>query len=151
VKKDILMKNNGIRDFEGLTDKVKITVSKKIKEIHPVVKNIIGNLAKLEFIHFIRLSPNYLQASNELTEGRVKIPITKPEHPTAVGVYLIIDIARKDIQFYEINSVVKGCGGKMVDEVLKALPKNWTGVVGMDWSNGFWNKMAEKYNNLIIL
>lgn len=131
--------------------KVKITVSKKVKEIHPVVKDIIENLAELEFIHFIRLSPEYLQASNELTEGRVKIPVTKPEHPTAIGVYLIIDIAYKDIQFYEITSVIKGCGGKMVDAVLKALPKGWNGVVVMDWSNGFWDKMAEKYKNLYIL
>lgn len=134
-----------------LSYKAKITISNKIKKIHPVVKNIIGNLSELEFIHFIKLSPEYLQASNELTEGRVKIPVTKPEHPTVVGIHLIIDIACKDIQFYEITSAIKGCGGEMVNAVLKVLPKGWNGVVAMDWSNGFWAKMIEKHKNLNIL
>ena len=31
------MKNKGVRIFEELGTKVKITVSKKVKEIHPVV------------------------------------------------------------------------------------------------------------------
>jgi hypothetical protein len=145
------MKNKNGRSFDGLESKVKITVSKKVKEIHPVVKDIVENLAELEFIHFIRVSPEYLQASNEVTEGRIKIPVTKPEHPTAIGVCLIIDIAYKDIQFYEITSAIKGCGGKMVDAALKALPKDWNGVVVMDWSHGFWDKMKEKHNNLYIL
>lgn len=145
------MKNKSVRGFEELGTKVKITVSKKVKEIHPVVKDIVENLAELEFIHFIRVSPEYLQASNEVTEGRIKIPVTKPEHPTAIGVHLIIDIAYKDIQFYEITSAIKGCGGKMVDAVLKALPKDWNGVVVMDWSHGFWDKMKEKHKNLYIL
>ena len=78
------------------------------------------------------MSPDYLQASNELTKGRIKSPVTKPEHPTAVGVYLLLDIIHKDIQFYEITSVIKGCGGRMVDAVIKTLPKDWNGVVVMD-------------------
>jgi hypothetical protein len=28
----------------------------------------------------------------------------------------------------------------MVDAVLKDLPKEWNGVVVMDWSHGFWDK-----------
>lgn len=145
------MKNKGVRIFEELGTKVKITVSKKVKEIHLVVKHIVDNLAELDFIHFIRVSPEFLQASNEVTEGRIKIPVTKPDHPTAIGAYLIIDIAYKNIQFYEITSAIKGCGGKMVDAVLKALPKDWNGVVVMDWSHGFWDKMKEKHKNLYIL
>ena len=145
------MKKKSIRNFEELGTKVKIKVSNKVKEIHSVVKHIIYNLAELDFIHFIRISPEYLQASNETTESRIKIPVTKPNHPTAIGVYLIIDIAYKDIQFYEITSAIKGCGGKMVHEVLKALPEDWNGIVVMDWSHGFWDKMKEKHKNLQIL
>ncbi len=92
-----------------------------------------------------------MQASNEVTEGRFKTPITKPEHPSAIGVYLIIDIVHKDIQFFEINSAIKGGGGKMVRAVLKALPQDWNGIVIMDWSDGFWDKMIEKHKNLYIL
>ena len=29
----------------------------------------------------------------------------------------------------------------MVNAVLKDLPKEWNGVVVMDWSYGFWDKM----------
>jgi hypothetical protein len=145
------MKKKGSRHFEELRTKVKINVSNKVKEIHPVVRHIIYNLAELDFIHFIRVSSEYLQASNEIAEGRIKIPITKPNHPTATGVYLIIDIDYKEIQFYEITSAIKGCGGKMVDAVLKDLPGDWKGIVVMDWSHGFWDKMKEKYKDLQIL
>jgi hypothetical protein len=146
------MKNKSVRIIiEELRTKVKITVSRKVKEIHPVVKHIVDNLSELDFIHFIRVSPEFLQASNEVTEGRIKVPVSKPDHPTAIGVYLIIDIANKDIQFYEMTSAIKGYGGKMVDSVLKALPQDWSGVVVMDWSHGFWDKMKEKHKNLYIL
>ena len=145
------MKKKDVRNFEELGTKVKIKVSNKVKEIHPVAKHIVDNLAELDFIRFIRVSPEILQASNEVTEGRIKIPVSKPDHPTAIGVYLITDIANKDIQFYEMTSAIKGCGGKLVDAVLKALPQDWIGVIVMDWSHGFWDKMKEKHKNLYIL
>jgi hypothetical protein len=49
----------------------------------------------------------------------------------------------KDIQFFEMNSATKGYGRKMVDAVLKDLPKEWNGVVVMDWSDGIWGKMKK--------
>ena len=39
------MKKKDVRNFEELGTKVKIKVSNKVKEIHPVVKHIIYNLA----------------------------------------------------------------------------------------------------------
>ena len=145
------MKSKTRKIFEALASKAKITFQKDVKEIHPVVKNIVNNLAELEFIHFIRVSPGYLQASSEIPEGYFKIPITKPGHPSAIGIHLIIDFAHEDIQFYEMTSAVKGCGGKMADAVLNALPEDWKGFVLMDWSGGFWDKMKENHNNLYIL
>jgi hypothetical protein len=53
------------------------------------------------------------------------------------------DLDHKDIQFFEMNSAIKGYGGKTVDAVLKDLPKEWNGVVVMDWSDGFWDKMKK--------
>jgi len=41
-------------------------------------------------------------------------------------VALILDLDYKDIQFFEMNSAIKRYGGKMVDAVLKDLPKAWT-------------------------
>lgn len=146
------MKSKSVRNFiADVGTKANITVSRKVKEIHPVVVHIVDNLAELDFIHFIRVSPEILQASNEISKGRIRIPVTEPDHPTAVGVHLIIDIANKDIQFYEMTSAIKGCGGRMVEAVLKALRQDWSGVVVMDWSNGFWDRMKERHRNLYIL
>ena len=39
----------------------------------------------------------------------------------------------------------------MVDTVLKNLPEEWNGVVVMDWSDGFWDKMKIKHNNFVII
>ena len=145
------MKKKSQTNYEIAEDKANIKISREIKTLHPVVVNIANNLADIDLIRFIRISPDYLKASSETTNGRFKIPITKPDHPTAIGVCLILDLAYKDIQFYEINSVIRGYGGKMVDAVMKALPKDWNAVIIMDWSQGFWDKMKERYKNLVIL
>ena len=47
--------------------------------------------------------------------------------------------------------LLRDVGGKMVNEVLKALPEDWNGIVVMDWSHGFWDKMKEKHKNLQII
>ena len=39
----------------------------------------------------------------------------------------------------------------MVDAVMKALPDDWRVAVVMDWSQGFWEKMTKKYNNLELV
>ena len=129
----------------------KIRVIKKLKSIHPVVENIALNLAELDIIKYITISEDYIKASSEITTGRNKIPITKIDHPTAVGVYLLLELDYKVIQFYEMNSPVKGYGSKMVAAVIRALPEDWSAVVVMDWSGGFWEKMREKHIKLDIL
>ena len=128
-----------------------IIVTKKIKHIQPVVDNIVKNLAEIDEIQFIRLSPDFLQASNKRDDRGIKNPITKPGHPTAVGVSLILDIDYKDIHFFEMTSAIKGYGEKMVNAVMKDLPEGWSGVIVMDWSGGFWDKMKKKHRNLVIL
>ena len=145
------MNCKSVREFKKTITNADIFVSNKIKKIHPVIEQITINLSEIELIKFIRIKSNFIQASSEVTEGRVKTPITKPDHPTAIGVSLIIDFAYNDVQFYEMTSAVKGYGRKMGDAVFKSLPKNWNGVVVMDWSDGFWNKMQKSYKNLEIL
>lgn len=145
------MNCKSVREFKKAITNADIFVSNKIKKIDPVVEKITKNLSEIEIIKFIRIKPDFIQASSEVTEGRVKTPITKPDHPTAIGLSLIIDFAYNNVQFYEINSAVKGYGKKMVDAVFKSLPKNWSGVVVIDWSDGFWNKMQKSYKSLEIL
>jgi hypothetical protein len=129
----------------------KIRYIHKIKPVNPIVENIAQNLAEIDIINYVTISRDYIKASSEITTGRSKIPITKADHPSAVGVSLILEIDHKVIQFYEINSPIKGYGAKMVDAVMRALPEDWSAVVVMDWSGGFWEKMREKYDNLVIL
>ncbi|MFZ0280704.1 MAG: hypothetical protein WAL29_03595 [Bacteroidales bacterium] len=129
----------------------KIRYIKKKKLVHPVVDNIAVNLAKIDIIKYITISHDYIKASSEITIGRNKIPITKIDHPTAVGVSLLLELDYKVIQFYEMNSPVKGYGSKMVDAVISALSEEWSAVVVMDWSGGFWDKMREKHGKLDIL
>lgn len=145
------MKHKPVREFKKTITRADIFVSPKIKKVHPVIEQIAKNLSEIDLIRFIRIKPDFIQASNEVTEGHVKTPITKPDHPTAVGVSLIIDFAYHNVQFYEMTSAVKGYGRKIVASVFKSLPKNWNGVVVMDWSGGFWDKMQKHYQNLEIL
>ena len=49
--------------------------------------------------------------------------------------------------FFEINFPVSGNGSKMVEVILKDLPENWRPAVVMDWSDGFWDKMKERYGS----
>ncbi|MFT5813142.1 MAG: hypothetical protein ACI9VT_000882 [Psychroserpens sp.] len=62
----------------------------------------------------------------------------------------MIDSQNKVIQFFYISSPVKGSGEKIVSAVIKAAPKEWSVVVLLDWSNGFWPVMANKYPRLIL-
>jgi hypothetical protein len=69
-------------------------------------------------------------------------------HQTAIGIQILYSVSHKYIDFFDINSPIKGYGGKMVDAVLKDFPKDWQPSVLMDWSDGFWTKMKERYNVL---
>ena len=126
-------------------------VMNSVKSVHPVVERIADNLSGIDEIRYIRIKPDLLEASSEATTGRVKAPITKPDHPTAIGVSLILDFDYQQIQFYEMNSVKQGYGTKMVDAIMNGLPDEWKAVVVMDWSGGFWDKMAEKHERIMIL
>ena len=129
-----------------------IFVALNVKSIHPVVDRIVTNLCKIDLIDFVRVTKEDIYASNEIKIiGRTKMPVSTPGHPSAVGVHLILDFIFDGIQFFEITSVVKGYGEKMVKAVITAIPDDWEAAVVMDWSGGFWEKMAEKYDRIVIL
>jgi len=101
-------------------------------------------------MRIVRVTQGFLSASSEIC-GTRRCPVTKPGHPTAVGVSLILNEEHKEIQFYEITSAVKGCGTRMVGAVMNALPKGWRAVVVMDWSGGFWKVMRQRHRRIEIL
>ncbi len=133
--------------------RARIRVSRKVKTLHPVARNMATNLAEIDPIHFIRILPDLLEASSEATAGRNKIPIIRPGHSGPIGVSVILSFESREIQFFAITSAKKRYGGKMVDAVMRALPVGWKAVVlmGWDWSGGFWEHMSGKYANLEIV
>jgi len=129
-----------------------IFVATNVKSIHPVVDSIVKNLCEIDLIQYVRISQEDIQASNEIKiKGRIKIPISTTGYPAAVGVHLILNFAPNMIQFFKITSAVKGYGGKMVQAVMTALPDEWEACVVMDYSEEFWDKMAGKYDRIVIL
>jgi hypothetical protein len=125
-----------------------IWVITKVKELPKPIIQMALNLAELDFIKYINISNEALAASSENYPKRPKVPITYMNHETAVGVKVLYSELYKYIDFFDINSPTKGNGSKMVDAILKGLPNNWQPTVVLDWSNGFWDKMKEKYSDI---
>jgi len=125
-----------------------VWVINRVKELPVEIVTMAKNLAELEFLKFIRITDESLSASSENYPNRPKVPITHMNHDTAIGIQILYSPEYKSIDFFDINSPVKGNGSKMVDAILKDLPKDWQPAVVMDWSDGFWDKMKEKYNNV---
>jgi hypothetical protein len=125
-----------------------IWVITRVKELPIPIVNMALNLAALDFIKFINISDEALAASSENYPNRPKVPITNMNHETAIGVQILYNEPRKYINFFDINSPIKGNGGKMVDTIFNDFPTDWVAAVAMDWSDGFWDRMKEKYNNI---
>lgn len=125
-----------------------VWVITKVKELPIEIVTMAKNLADLDFLKFIRISDESLSASSENYPNRPKVPVTHMNHDTAIGIQILYSTDYKTIDFFDINSPVKGKGNKMVDAILKDFPKDWQPAVVMDWSDGFWDKMKEKYNNI---
>jgi len=149
----ITMSNKKIEAWKVQVAKDKsIFVASNVKSIHPVVDSIVANLCKIDLINYVRVSKEDIYASNEIKIiGRTKMPVSTPDHPSAVGVHLIVDFIFDGIQFFEITSAVKGYGEKMVKAVVTAIPDDWEAAVVMDYSDGFWDRMSEKYDRIVIL
>ena len=125
-----------------------IWVISRVKQLPIEIVNMAIRLAKLDFIRYVRICDETLSASSENYPNRPKVPITNMNHDTAIGIQVLYSPVYKTIDFYDINSPIKGNGSKMADAILQDFPKDWQPTVTMDWSNGFWDKMKEKYDQL---
>jgi hypothetical protein len=147
------MKTLKRKEFEALFlpylhSGTQIWVITKIKKLPIEVIRFASNLAELDFINFVRIDSYGVAASSENHPNRPKVPLNQMNHSTAIGIEILYDLEYQTINFYDINSPTKGNGGRMVDAVLKDFPAGWSPVVIMDWSDGFWDKMKEKYKHL---
>ncbi len=137
------------RAFAPYSEKsTQIWVITRVIRLPVEIVDMAIRLADLEFIKYVRICDETLSASSENYPKRPKVPITNMNHETAVGVQILYSTAYKTINFFDINSPVKGNGSKMVDAILNDFPSDWQPAVVMDWSNGFWDKMKEKYNRI---
>lgn len=137
------------KSFFPLTSKGKqVWVIGKVKKLPFEIVAMALRLGELDFIKFVRVCDNTLAASSENYPNRPKVPITKMNHETAIGVQILYSDFHQYINFFDINSPIKGNGSKMVDAILRDFPIDWQPTVVMDWSNGFWDRMKEKYQDL---
>lgn len=148
MKKWILRKGFEKVFIPSIEKGTQIWVITRVKKLPIEIIEMAIRLADLEFIKYVRICDETLSASSENYPKRPKVPITNMNHETAVGVQILYSTAYKTINFFDINSPVKGNGGKMVDALLNDFPSDWQPAVVMDWSNGFWDKMKEKYNTI---
>ena len=125
-----------------------IWVISRVKQLPIEIVNMAIRLAELDFIKYVRICDETLAASSENYPNRPKVPITNMNHDTAIGIQILYSPTYKTVDFFDINSPIKGNGSKMTDAILQGLPKDWQPTVTMDWSNGFWDKMKEKYDQL---
>jgi hypothetical protein len=130
--------------------RAEVVISRRARPVHPVVARIAEHLAGIKALRIVKVTAGFLSASSE-TSGAQRRPVTGPGHPTAVGVSLILDEEHREVHFYEITSAVKGCGARMVEAVMNALPKGWRAVVVMDWSEGFWKVMRRRHRRIELL
>ena len=129
-------------------DGKQIWVITRIKQLPIEIVNMAINLAELGFIKYVRICDETLAASSENYPKRPKIPITLVNHETAIGIQILYNTKYRYVDFFDINSPIKGNGSKMTDAILQDFPKDWQPTVTMDWSDGFWDKMKEKYEYL---
>lgn len=124
-----------------------VRLSSGLRKLDLIQEKMISNLAMIDSLHFIKVKPNAILISSE-AEGFYKNPITRPSHPSAIGVWIELDYNFKILEFVEINSPIKGYGQRMVDAVLFDLPIDWQTTVVFDHSNGFWDWVKEKHTNV---
>jgi hypothetical protein len=120
----------------------------RVQELPKEIVNIAIRLSELNFIKYVKITDMAVSASSEVGGARNKVPVIKENHPTATGITICFHPKYKVVEFDLINSPIRGNGSKMVDAVLADLPKAWQPAVYMDWSDGFWDKMKKKYDNL---
>lgn len=141
------------KEFEKIFDHyngktTQIWVITRVKKLPVEIIDMATRLADLEFIKYVRICDETLSASSENYPKRPKVPVTHMNHETAIGIQILYSTTHKTIDFFDINSPIKGNGSKLVDAILFDFPTNWQPAVVMDWSNGFWDKMKEKYNKI---
>jgi len=129
----------------------KISKATNVRKPHQIYYDLAESLSCIDILQFVKIYNGRICASNLLSTNKKKQPITKIGQDGVVGVELLIHPDHKNIDFYSLTSSQKGCGSQIVKSVVDATPGDWTIVVTMDWSGGFWQRMIEEYPQIVVL
>ena len=132
-------------------DGERIRKAQTLRRVEPIYEPFAVALAAIPALRFVKLFPGRLSASNRLSTDGKKNPVVAVGAGGITGVELLVDTESHVVQFYAITSAEKGVGRQIVEAVVGATPADWLLAVPMDWSGGFWQRMARGYPRLQVL
>jgi hypothetical protein len=133
-----------------LIDGERIRKAHSVKRVEPIQERLAIALGAIPELRYIKIFPERLAGSNVLSADGKMNPVVQVGAEGLVGVELLIESESQVVQFYALTSAVQGCGRKIVGAVVSATPEDWHLAVLLDWSGGFWRRMAEAYPRLRI-
>lgn len=131
-------------------DGERVRKAHSVRNIPPVFRRLATSLAGIPDLRYIKIFLERIAASNVPSDDGKKNPLVIVGEDNIVGVELLVDVPTKTVQFYAITSATKGSGRRIVDAVVNATPEDWCLAVLLDWSGGFWKKMAQDYPRLSL-
>ena len=126
-------------------DGVRIRKARTLRSIEPIYEHLAVALATIPQLHYIKLFPGRLTASNQLYPDGKKNPVVAVGKDGITGTELLIDSDTRVVQFYAITSAERGCGRKIVEALVRATPADWLLAVPLDWSGGSREHMAQDH------
>ncbi len=133
-----------------LIDGERIRKARSVRQIEPIHERLVIALGEIPQLRYIKIFRERLAASNFLSADGKKNPVVQVGAEGVVGVELLIDSESRVVQFYALTSSVQGGGRRIVAALVSATPEDWRLVVPLDWSGGFWRRMAEDYPRLVV-
>lgn len=133
-----------------LIDGERIRKARSLGRVPPIYLELATALSAIPELRYVKLFPERISASNVLSADGKKNPVVEVGAAGIVGVEILIDLERRVVQFFALASAVKGSGRSIVAAVVAATPPDWSLVVPLDWSGGFWQRMAEDYPRLMV-
>lgn len=144
---DYIEKKEFGKVFDPLKVKTNIRILTKVNYIPKSIVAMVSRLASLNFIEYILISDDKIEASN-LTKHKLKIPVTDSYYPKAIGISILYNVERYYIDFDDIVFQSELEAETLIDAILIDFPSDWEAGSFWDTSKGVLDKMKLKYKNI---
>jgi len=134
----------------SLIDGERICKARTLRRVEPIHEDLAQALTAVPALHFVKLFPGRVSASNRLSTDGKKNPVVAVGAEGITGVELLVDADSHVVQFFAITSAEQGVGRQIVEALVSATPADWLLAVPMDRSGGFWQRMARDYPRLQV-